>query len=143
MNPITQRALVTGLAVISAEPAPTVGTYHLLTLTDPARWESLQNCTPHALSIQMGSGNRVGIMPSGVCPRVEMESSLLYVLGGIAVHRTTPGEVIDLPSPQEGVWLIVSRMIVAACPERLDLLSPGGLIRNSEGRVIGCDGLSR
>ena len=33
-------------------------------------------------------------------------------------------------------------LVASACPDRSDLLVPGPLVRDSEGKVIGCRGLS-
>ena len=48
------------------------------------------------------------------------------------------GEVTGLPPEEEGVVLVVSGLVRAALPEREDLASPGGLVRDEKGRVVGC-----
>lgn len=65
-----------------------------------------------------------------------------WVWQTINVTRQTFGPVAGLPSPIEGTRYIVSRIVAEACPERADLLFPGPAIRDGQGRVVGCDGLS-
>lgn len=45
------------------------------------------------------------------------------------------GEVSGLPDPVEGVRYIVSRLVMAALPDRTDLVCPTGLRRNGDGSV--------
>jgi hypothetical protein len=61
----------------------------------------------------------------------------------IPLYYTQTGAVIDLPSPQDGVMLIVSSIVRGQHPRRDDLLSPSELVRDADGNVIGCRGLSR
>ena len=53
------------------------------------------------------------------------------------------GDVVNLPDEQPGTFYIVSRMVALAAPERRDLLIPGPLIKEKDGEVIGCKGLTR
>lgn len=61
----------------------------------------------------------------------------------VQVIKSVLGEVTDLPDPQPGVCLIVSRLVASACPDRYDLLVPARLVRDDQGRVIGCSALER
>jgi len=66
-----------------------------------------------------------------------------------AIHTTMTRytDVVDLPAPQPGVYLVVSMVVppVAAARGRWtgDLLTPGQQVRDSAGRVIGCRSLVR
>ena len=53
------------------------------------------------------------------------------------------GHVTNLPEERPGTFYIVSRMVALAEPERRDLLIPGPLIKEKDGEVIGCKGLTR
>ena len=75
-------------------------------------------------------------------PRCSQSEECVLVINDIALTRQTFGEVVDLPEPEKDVMLIVSRLVASACPDRSDLLVPGPLVRDSEGEVIGCRGLS-
>lgn len=59
----------------------------------------------------------------------------------VPVYTMRYGEVIGLPPQSETDAYVVSAMVRLAVPERLDVLSPGPLIRNEAGQPIGCDGL--
>jgi len=50
------------------------------------------------------------------------------------------GDVYDLPAPLDGTLYIVS-MVVRQAIGRPDLASPGDLIRDAEGKIIGCRNL--
>lgn len=52
------------------------------------------------------------------------------------------GAVEDLPPVVEGTIYVVSRMVITACPDRRDFVSPGPLLRNEAGQPIGAIGLS-
>lgn len=102
----------------------------------------LKNCTPHSLNVLVGE-EVIDLAPTGIVPRCSQSEVTAGEVAGIPVTRQVFGEVIDLPEPEEGVFFVVSRMVAAACPERRDLLIPGALVRDDEGRVVGCRGLSR
>ena len=62
---------------------------------------------------------------------------------GVGLYRAIYGEVENLPEPEENVLLIVPAL-VRTCPQlrdRMDLVSPGQLIRDDNNQPIGCDGL--
>lgn len=61
----------------------------------------------------------------------------------VKISTSKFGKVEGLPDPQPGVLFIVSRLVLQACPERTDLVAPGDLVRDENGNVIGCNGLSR
>lgn len=60
---------------------------------------------------------------------------------GVNLYRTVFGPVTGLPDYEEGVYLLVSTMVREALPLRHDLVSPGQLLRDDDGNVIGCLGL--
>ena len=100
--------------------------------------------TPHALNILTPSGAMVTLAPSGVVPRLavtrESLPDLQTEIGDLWVARTLLGEVENLPDPEEGIVLIVSAL-VAGVARRPDVMSPGELVRDPSGVVIGCRGL--
>lgn len=105
----------------------------------------LKNLTPHEVKIITGEGTIV-VKPSGVVARCneheELAKDLAKDLAGIPVIRLVLGEVVDLPPEEEGVTLIVSHIVLQACPKRKDLVKPGKPVRNAAGEIIGCLGLS-
>ena len=61
---------------------------------------------------------------------------------GVSVPILTPQltAVQDLPDPEEGVLLIVSALTKGAS-NRKDLVSPGEVVRNEKGHIIGARAL--
>lgn len=106
----------------------------------------LKNLTPHEVKIFKLNGTTpdldVVIEASDLVARVSCE----YIkvdkkVDGIDLYRPVFGEVIGLPDYEEGVCLLVSTMVREALSLRSDLVSPGQLLRNDKGEVIGCLGL--
>jgi len=101
----------------------------------------LVNLTPHTLNIHTPD-KVVNLPPSGAVARVATVSVPAAPMGGIPTVTTSFGEVTGLPEPQHGVTLVVSGMVASAAP-RDDVLSPGDLVRDENGRPVGCRGLRR
>lgn len=106
----------------------------------------LKNLTPHEVKIYKLNGTTpdldVIIEASEVVARVSCE----YIkvdkkADGIDLYRPVFGEVTGLPEYSKGVYLLVSAMVREALPLRSDLVSPGQLLRDDDGNVIGCLGL--
>lgn len=107
---------------------------------------NLINLTPHTINIVLENGT-FDVPASGMVARCSQSETILgtVVVDGIEIPITGQffGEVVDLPAPKDGVAYIVSRLVASACPSRIDLLIPGPMIRDDDGKVIGCRGLSR
>jgi hypothetical protein len=58
----------------------------------------------------------------------------------LPVNLPTLGEVTDLPAAEDGIILVVSALVAGAV-NRPDVMSPGELIRNAGGVIIGARGL--
>jgi len=99
------------------------------------------NLTPHTINLIDGEATTT-IPRSGSIARVAMLKTEAGRVNGIPTFRTEYGEVEGLPEPGEGVFYIVSGL-VAARANRPDVLSPGALVRDEEGRPVGCAGLTR
>lgn len=106
----------------------------------------LKNLTPHEVKIF----KLVGTVPDlDLVIEAEEEVARLnceYVkvdkkVEGVDMYRTVFGEVTGLPDYEEGVYLLVSTIVREALPLRSDLVSPGQLLRDDNGNVIGCLGL--
>lgn len=100
----------------------------------------LKNLTPHEVKIITDEGAIV-VKPSGIIARCEEHEEPAGELAGIPVSRIVMGEVVDLPPEEDGVVLIVSHIVLQACPERKDLVKPGKPVRNVAGDIIGCRSL--
>lgn len=112
------------------------------------------NLTPHEVNVlqtivtpEMGHyGNPVeqifGIPSSGLA-RCKQSTSNVDLIAGISITETQFGEVEGLPEPSNGVYYIVSRLVMAACPDRTDLLVPNEVQRNDKGQITHCLSLAR
>jgi len=102
----------------------------------------LINLTPHMVTIKTEHGE-VHVLPSGQSARCAEERQLVASLSGVPVSRARYGEVQGLPEPQPGVAYIVSALVLGAVgDQRADVFAPGPGIRDTEGRIVACDGLS-
>lgn len=104
---------------------------------------ALINATPHQLNIVQTDGKVLTLEGSGICPRCASSEDVDMAIGLIEVTRQTLGHVEGLPESLPGAFYIVSRLVASAATGRDDLLVPGPLVRDDQGRVIGCKGLSR
>ena len=101
----------------------------------------IKNLTPHAINVFSCEKKLIeSFAPTGEVARVKVEQSLAGDIGGIPIYKATYGDIVGLPEPKEGVIYIVSGMVAAACP-RHDVFSPGELLRDDNGKPIGCVGL--
>jgi hypothetical protein len=94
------------------------------------------NLTPHTINVVLD--NKTIEIPSSGVARCSQTTVPVGEINGIPLTSTTFGEVIDLPEPTEDTLFVVSRLIMSACPTRTDLLVPNDMVRDEEGKVIGC-----
>ncbi len=118
---------------------------------------NIVNCTPHeVVLVGEDGGVLLRIPPSGIVARVREETSPAgevtvlpggpLTVGGVAVPliRRRWGEIEGLPPKQFRTLYITSTLVAAAAwaMGRRDVVAPGELVRDSEGRVIGCRNLT-
>lgn len=101
----------------------------------------LINLTPHTTNIHKDGKEVKSIESSGIV-RLETSRKLIETVDGIDYYETELGEVSGLPDPEPDTRYIVSGLVRAAV-NRPDLYQPGELIRDENGRPIGCEGLSK
>lgn len=105
------------------------------------------NKTPHDICIADGVGNIIRtIDPTPPAVRVSTQSTLRDPIDGVPFSDTVFGEVENLPEPETDVRYIVSGVVIAACPDRLDLVRPDtgpSAVRDEDGRIIAVRGLTR
>jgi len=104
---------------------------------------TIVNRTPHPINIHLDDGTVRTIPVSLPTPRVASKRVPLGMIQGIAIDRPTYGEVNDLPPAEDDTLVVVSLMVAQAVPERKDLLVPGEVVRDPQGTIVGCKGLSR
>ena len=112
----------------------------------------------------------IEIPPSGVVARVEQTMTLVGVYpprtkfvnltphtlsvhtdaeGMIQIFAVEYGEVSGLPEPEteteteDPIVFVTSGMVNASVPQRRDVTSPGELVRDADGKPIGCKGLRK
>jgi hypothetical protein len=140
-------------------PALSTSEYHHV-YEDQPRPSSLVNLTPHEVVIFLPEYKLI-IPPSGKVARVEVKLRRIGAIDGIPTVVGVYGSVTGLPSPedvcqmcgrvlsvcgcyqppQKPVNYIVSAMVRAALPTRLDLVSPADFVRDSAGKIVGCKSL--
>lgn len=107
----------------------------------------IRNLTPHAATVMSNDGEVVATFPSEGVARAAQADVQVGEINGIPIVKTTFGEVVDLPAPEEGVYLIISIITLNAARaggrSTDDLLITSGPVRDDSGRIIGCKALGR
>jgi hypothetical protein len=112
------------------------------------------NLTAHVLNIVCEGGHTLFVPPSGTIARLKEKvfdqfniSADGVLLREFVVPVVVKGmdEIIDLPEEADGVRYVASAHVAKAAVEsgRRDVFSPGELVRDEKGVVIGCNGLCR
>jgi hypothetical protein len=110
---------------------------------------TILNCTPHPINLLNQLGQTILNLPGcNQPPRLTQKTVFSHHIQtyedqsgtviSVPITKTEFGEVEHLPEQKEGTFLIVSRLVLAACPGRSDLLVPNELVRDGKGRIIGC-----
>lgn len=102
---------------------------------------NIVNLTPHPITIVMPDATVFTIRPDGTQARVMAIKTPLPPANGIPVNATAYGDVTGLPQPNDGVGYIVSALVRLAVPHRHDVYSPGDMVRDSNGNIVGCRSL--
>lgn len=96
------------------------------------------NLTPHTINETTTGQN---FAPSGIVARAKQSTYEVANHAGIPVFSTTFGAIQGLPEPEEGTIYIVSSLALTAIPKtRTDIVAPGNLQRDQDGKPIGCCG---
>ncbi len=114
----------------------------LSTIRANYKMKTILNYTPHDINIIGEDGQVIMIYPSVGVARLKTTTVGLYTINDIPVTKTLFGVAEGLPSESTDVFYIVSGLIKSALTHRYDLLSPGELVRDDKGNVIGCKSLS-
>ena len=102
----------------------------------------LVNLTPHAISLHGVDGVKT-LQSEGIARLAvtrEPRPDVILLDGTFPVVRPTLGAVTGLPDAREGVIYVVSALVAEAV-KRPDVMSPGELIRDAAGVIIGARGL--
>lgn len=102
------------------------------------------NKTPHDITIVDSNGIIIKVYPPNPSAliRLNAKTNIVGVLpDGTFLSKTVFGDPEGLPEFKEGTFYIVSQLVKSALPERTDLLVPAEMIRDDEGKIIGCKSL--
>lgn len=113
------------------------------------------NLTPHTINFYKSEDDFIEIESSGIA-RVSQKDVPAGSYMGFELVKQEFGDVEGLPEEPEcgcgipacysgkfcgqppAVMYIVSGMVRASLPEREDLLSPSDMVRDKNGRILGC-----
>lgn len=101
------------------------------------------NLTPHDIHICDADGivTRT-ITRSGSQARCAVSTVVAGSADGIPLVCAEFGDVSGLPETQPNTLYLVSLFVRQASPNRTDIASPGEMVRNTEGQIIGCKNLA-
>lgn len=104
----------------------------------------LKNLTSHTMNLHNADKELVvSIPPEPVPARCAVTRDKIDDIDGVPVYVTRYGDITGLPDSDQGDIYIVSLLVSQAVPHRLDVLSPGELLRDEAGQPIGCIGLTK
>jgi hypothetical protein len=99
------------------------------------------NLTPHDITVVV-NGKTTVFPKTETVARCEVIRQKFNVIDGIPIYATRLGNAINLPPMEEDKLFIVSALVKDREYTRHDLVSPGNLLRNEAGVVIGCEGFN-
>jgi hypothetical protein len=78
---------------------------------------------------------------SGMIARCAESTTPAGEFAGLPLVHRAYGAVENLPHPAPDTLYIVSALVREAVPWRTDVASPGDMLRDAEGRILGCTNL--
>ena len=99
------------------------------------------NLTPHDIVV-VADGKTTIFPKSGTVARCETIVTRVDTIDGINLYATRYGNATGLPPMEKDKLFIVSAMVKDKEYMRGDLVSPGNLIRDDKGVVVGCEGFN-
>jgi len=97
------------------------------------------NLTPHDVVVIV-DGKTTIFPKTDTIARCEVIRLKFNIIDGIPIYATRLGNAIGLPPMEKDKLFIVSALVKNREYHRHDLVSPGNLLRNESGSVIGCEG---
>ncbi len=111
-------------------------------MSEDIRETLLVNLCQHSINLLHGD-TPVTIEPSGKVARCERQQVQIGTVNGIPIFTVKMGAVENLPDPVEGTVYIVSKITAEGAPDRTDLLITNEVVRDEEGRPVGCKSFSK
>ena len=100
------------------------------------------NLTPHTINIVNEENKITRTIESSGIVRLSQETKVSGKIDGVTISESIFGQSEGLPGSELGIFYVVSRLVLAAHPERDDLLVPNELVRDEKGRILGCRSLA-
>ena len=117
-------------------------TPHVVIILDPACAEYNPRTRSYDLKGDLIVSCR--IEPDQVAlPRVSSTEVEMEPVNGVPVVQVQYGEVENLPDAQDDVFLVVSAITANAVRDRQDLLIPARMVRDAQGKILGCLALAK
>ena len=129
---------------------------------------NIKNATPHTINVYKKAdiieagrpGSNQFSFPEGELPTPKLVLESEYtpataprvtvghvptgeMVCGIELYTANFGEAYNLPLQEEGVLWVVSALVKSACPQRTDLVTILGAVKDHEGKVCGCTAFAR
>lgn len=103
----------------------------------------IENYTPHDVTICFYDGANITLKSKGVA-RCLTSEQIYRQIDIIPIYKIAYGEVSGLPEPKEDTIYVVSKIVAEALKnKRNDLYIVASTIKDENGQVIGCRGLSK
>lgn len=106
----------------------------------------IKNLTPHSVNYISEEDIIISIEPEKTPARcfqsIVSDGTLKTAIGNFNLSKSKFGKVENIPEQEDGVYYIVSRLVLSACADRNDLLVPNEIVRNDSGQIIGCKSFS-
>ena len=110
---------------------------------------NLINLTPHPVNLLNEQDETILTLPGHPNPPRLKQSDVVTghfqvfeeqtsTVISVPLSSTQFGEIQNLPDEVKGTLLIVSRLVMTACPDRDDLIVPNQPVRDEKGRIVGC-----
>lgn len=109
----------------------------------------LVNLTPHDIHVFLDNGDMLTIKreeggPFGRCSENRGDPQIVsFQNNPIYIYNVSLGNPEDLPEPEIDTLYIVSRITTEAAWDRVDLIYPDQMVRDNEGKIIGCKAFGR
>lgn len=95
------------------------------------------NLTPHPITVLAADGSVIATYPSDGVLRLPEVTEEVGTIGGIPIVRKSLGNLDQLPPVLPDTYYIVS-LPIAQAVRRDDFIVPDDLVRDEQGRVLGC-----
>ena len=105
--------------------------------------KTIINLTPHSLTIFKNNCFERIVIPSSGIVRVVEEGAEIGGINGIPLYWKKYTKSEGLPEPKKDTYYFVSLIVAQANPHRKDLLLSNELVRDENGRILGCRSFSK